>query len=73
VELEAVTEAEEGEAREENGSAISVYLPKAGDDLWTTAKRLSQFPDEFAKCNEGMTFPLKGEERLFVYRQKDEK
>lgn len=73
VETEAVTEVEEREEREENDAAISVYLPKAGDDLWTTAKRLSQFPEEFKKCNEGLVFPLKGEERLFVYRQKGEK
>ncbi|MBQ8320674.1 MAG: DUF3794 domain-containing protein [Clostridia bacterium] len=64
---------EEGEAREENDAAISVYLPKAGDDLWTTAKRLSQFPEDFEKCNEGLSFPLRGDERLLIYRQKGEK
>lgn len=61
---------EVGEEIPENDHAISVYLPVKGDDLWTTAKRLSQFPEEFEKCNEGLNFPLQGEERLLVYRQK---
>lgn len=63
---------EEGEEIPENDCAISVYLPKKGDDLWTTAKRLSQLPEEFEKCNEGLAFPLQGEERLLIYRQKGE-
>jgi hypothetical protein len=73
VTLEGVTEVREGEERAENDAAISVYLPKAGDDLWTTAKRLSQYPEELERCNDGLVFPLKGEERLLVYRQKGEK
>ena len=68
-----LSDIEEGDEIEENDSAISVYLPVKGDDLWTTAKRLLQFPEEFQKCNEGLNFPLQGEERLLVYRQKGEK
>ena len=68
-----LSDIEEGEDIAENDSAISVYLPVKGDDLWTTAKRLLQFPEEFQKCNEGLNFPLQGEERLLVYRQKGEK
>ena len=63
---------EEGEELEENDSAFSIYLPVKGDDLWTTAKKLSQLPEDFEKCNEGVSFPLKGEERLLIYRQKRE-
>lgn len=69
---EFIAALEEGEPIPENDCAISVYLPGKGDDLWTTAKRLSQRPEEFEKCNEGLTFPLQGEERLLIYRQKGE-
>ena len=56
--------------REQNDCAISIYLPTAGDDLWTTAKRLGREPEKLQKSNPELKFPLKGDERIFVYRQK---
>ncbi len=61
---------EEGEEYPENDCAISVYLPCAGDGLWETAKRLRRDPEELQKSNPELEFPLKGGERIFVYRQK---
>ena len=62
---------EEGKEYEPNGAAISVYLPHAGDGLWETAKRLKRTPEEVEKSNPELTFPLRGNERIFVYRQKN--
>ena len=67
---EYLSEIKETGAREQNESAISVYLPKAGDDLWTTAKRLGRTPEDLEKSNPELKFPLNGKERIFVYRQK---
>jgi hypothetical protein len=62
----------EGEEKQSSACAVSVYMPTRGDDLWTTAKRLSLSPDELRAANPALNFPLKGDERIFVYRQKKE-
>ena len=68
-----VAEVAEGEKKTEKTCAVSIYVPTAGDSLWTTAKRLSLAPEEVTAANPGLTFPLLGEERILVYRQKREK
>lgn len=65
-----ITNAEEGEKVAANPSAISVYIPSAGDDLWVTAKKLCQSPEEISSTNPDLTFPLSGKERILVYRPK---
>lgn len=67
-----VTEITEAEKLETNDSAISVYIPAAGDDLWSTAKNLRQSPDAIKSANPDLTFPLTGNERILVYRAKTE-
>lgn len=62
----------EGEKKKEKSCAISVYVARRGDDLWTTAKRLSLAPEDLEKSNPELTFPLTGEERVVIYRQKRE-
>ena len=51
-------------------SAISVVIPKAGDDLWEVSKRLGINEDEILKLNPDLEFPLGGDERIIIYRQK---
>lgn len=68
-----LTEVTEGEKKQEKTCGISVYVTAAGEDLWTTAKRLSLSPQQLLVANPQLTFPLKGEERIIVYRQKREK
>jgi hypothetical protein len=65
-----VSAMEEGEELKDNGSAISVYFPAAGDDLWQLAKKLNSSPDDVLACNADLTFPLSGAERIIIYRQK---
>ena len=67
-----LAEVAEGEKKEGKTCAVSVYVPTVGDDLWTTAKRLNVSPDGLRAANPALNFPLKGDERLFVYRQKKE-
>lgn len=67
-----VCEIAEAEKREERNCAISVYIPASGDDLWSTAKKLLQSPDEIKATNPDLAFPLTGCERILVYRGKTE-
>jgi hypothetical protein len=51
-------------------SAISVYIPLAGETLFPLAKRLNVNPDHLVLTNKELQFPLSGEERIVIYRQK---
>ena len=59
-----------GEEKRICDSAISVYIAREGEDLWSLAKRLNVCPDELVENNKELQFPLTGEERIVVYRQK---
>lgn len=65
-----VSDAAEGESRRHNASAISVYIPSAGDGLWETAKRLAEPPEDIQRSNPDLQFPLSGKERILIYRPK---
>lgn len=65
----AITGITEGEPRAVNTSAISVYIPAEGEDLWTVSKRLNACPDAIMQYNPDLTFPLTGGERILIYRQ----
>jgi hypothetical protein len=65
-------EVTEGERKVEKTNAISVYVGRRGDDLWMTAKRLSLTPEALQASEPSLTFPLTGEERILIYRQKRE-
>lgn len=71
VKVRYVSQIEEGAAKTRGDSAISVYVPSAGDTLWDTAKRLLQSPEEIEATNPQLTFPLSGKERILVYRPKN--
>ncbi len=64
-----LTEVEAGEEKRLNESAISVYIPMAGEELWDVAKRLNVCPDAITAVNGDLAFPLTGEERIVIYRQ----
>lgn len=63
-------EASECGAKIVNDSAISVYIPAAGDDLWATAKKLNAAPESIQGTNPDLKFPLTGNERILVFRGK---
>ncbi len=64
-----VSKVDEGEAYPEEKSAFTVFLPPAGEELWSLAKRLHCSPESLEKNNPDLEFPLKKGERIFVYRQ----
>ncbi|MBQ8295164.1 MAG: DUF3794 domain-containing protein [Clostridia bacterium] len=66
---EYVSEVTEGEAYPENDSAFSVFIPRAGEDLWQVAKRLRCTPEELQNSNPELEFPLKEGKKLYIYRQ----
>ncbi len=51
-------------------SALSVYIPTKGEDMWSLAKRLNVCPKSLAETNPELQFPLTGNERIVVYRQR---
>ncbi len=50
--------------------AISVYIPTAGEDLWSLSKRLNVCPESLVATNKELQFPLSGSERIVVYRNR---
>ena len=64
-----IREIAEGEEYPKENCAFSVYIPKAGEDLWSLAKRLHRNPESIKESNPRLQFPLSGDERIFVYRQ----
>lgn len=51
-------------------SAVSVYIPDAGDGLWETAKKLRRPEADVTASNPRLTYPLTGKERIVIYRPK---
>ncbi len=70
VEARYVTHAEEGELLQQKDCAITIFLPKKGDDVWEVAKKMGVSPDEVVKCNPDVKFPVGDGTRIVVYRQK---
>ncbi len=64
-----VSEAEEGENYGETDCAFSVFMTRAGEDLWQVSKRLNCAPEDLQKHNPSLEFPLKDGEKIYVYRQ----
>lgn len=56
--------------KKKEDSAISVYIAKLGEDLWSLSKRLNVMPEELSSTNPELSFPLTGKERIIIYRGK---
>ena len=54
----------------ENPHAISVYIPVQNEELWSLSKRLNVCPETLLSTNPELCFPLTGNERIVVYRQR---
>lgn len=65
-----VTEVEEGAEKCPNNAAISVYIAKKGDTEWDVMKQLGASIDTVYELNPTLEFPLSGNERVILYRQK---
>ena len=67
--ISVIKSAVEGQLKEQNDSAITVYIPEQGEQLWSLAKRLNVSPETLINTNQDLQFPLSGKERIVVYRQ----
>ena len=56
--------------KEEKSCAISVYLAIKDEEQFSLAKRLNVCPERLIETNQDLQFPLTGNERIVVYRQK---
>ncbi len=65
-----VSGAEEGPALPAQDSAVSVYVPRAGDGLWELSKSLRKSPEEVSASNPDVEFPIKEGQRVIVYRRR---
>lgn len=65
-----VSAVREGEDVAQSDSAVSVYIPKAGDGLWELSKRLNKTPEEVAANNPELEFPIREGQRVIIYRKK---
>ncbi len=66
-----VCAAEEGEKLPVCDSAVSVYIPRAGDGLWELSKSLKKPPEEVEAANPDIAFPIKEGQRVVIYRKKN--
>lgn len=67
--LEFINGLTEGQEKEGKKCAISVYISQGGEQLFSLAKSLNVCPEELARTNEDLNFPLSGNERIVIYRQ----
>lgn len=65
-----ISEIADGADDEAEPCAVTVLLPFEGETLWSAAKRLRMSPEEVAGACGGTAFPLKGDERIVIYRPK---
>ena len=69
-EIKMVVEAVKVKEKAKENSAICVFIPQKDEGLFPLAKRLNVNPSELLLANKELQFPLTGEERIVVYRQK---
>ena len=60
---------EEGAPYPKEDGAFTVFMPRAGEDEWSLCKRLGCSSERLKATNGELKFPLKGDERICVYRQ----
>ncbi len=60
-----------GEARTLPTSAISVYVVSSKESLWDVAKALGTTPEIIVSQNDGLELPLKGGEKIMLFRHLD--
>lgn len=63
-----ISNLQEGEALPVNNAAVSVHIAANGEDLWDVAKKTGCSPERIMAENPSLELPLKGGERILVYR-----
>ena len=68
--ISAITAVEEGQLLFQNKCAFNVYLPSQEDTLWDISKALKVPESVITQQNQGLVFPLSGNEKIVVYTKK---
>ena len=63
-----VTDLMIGDELEEKTNAISIYLARPDDTLWSVCKALGASAELITELNPDVQFPLSGKERILIYR-----
>lgn len=63
-----LSELELGGAKEENDYAISLYIVKPNETIWDVSKALSTDEDTIMQLNSDLKLPLKGGEKVLIYK-----
>ncbi len=64
-----IIKVDETSKRQQNDSAISVYIPSEGDTMWDICKTLGVTEDVILKTNKDLQFPLSQDDRIIIYRE----
>lgn len=68
-ETEYIAKIVEGDKKEVNKSAVSVFVAEEGDTLWDVAKAISARPDDIQAQNPDARAPFKAGQKLFYFRE----
>lgn len=68
-EMTLVSSMEKGEKKENDNVAISLYIVEKGETVWQVAKAMSATEDRLLAQNPDLELPLKGGEKILVYRE----
>ncbi len=66
-----ICEVVEGEAIVQNKNALTVYVAEPNESLWSLSKKIKKSMEEVSRCNPELEFPLKGNERIIIYRKQE--
>lgn len=65
---EYISAVEVGAEKEQNTSALSLYIASEGDEMWDVCKALTATPEEVMKQNPALTTPLNAGDRVIYFR-----
>lgn len=65
---EYIAAVEVGEEKEQNTSALSLYIASEGDEMWDVCKALTATPEEILSQNPALSTPLSGGEKVIFFR-----
>lgn len=68
VSAEYVSSVTLGEEKEQNKSALSLYIASEGDDMWDVCKALTATPEEVLYQNPALETPFTGGEKIVFFR-----
>lgn len=66
--LEFVSNVEEGDAKPQNDSTLSVYIASEGESIWAAVKALTATPEDIMKQNPSLSLPLAEGAKVFYFR-----